>query len=84
VVAVNDQFRVGGSEPHTKVTICQYGVGGSVNLGAVFSALNVREFGDARPKSGWGGSPTIGGSAQGVSAAIPLDEVVEVVAQHLI
>lgn len=84
VVAVNDQFRVGGSEPHTKVTVCQYGAGGSANLGAVFSALNVREFGDARPKSGWGGSPTIGGSAQGVSTSIPLGDVVEVVATNLL
>ena len=84
VVAVNDQFQVGGSDPHTKVTICQHGAGGYVNLNAVFSTLNVREFGNARPKSGWGGSPTIGGSVQGVSTTTPLDEVVETVAANLL
>lgn len=84
VVAVNDQFRVGGSEPHKKITVCQYGAGGEIDLKAVFAALNMAEFNEARPKSGWGGSPTIGGSAQGVSTTLDLQQVVEVVKANLL
>lgn len=83
VVAINDRFVVGGSEPHTKVTICQYGRGGKVNLGAVFAELNNLEFGDPRPKNGWGGSPTVGGSPQGVSTNLFISTIVEVVTLHL-
>ena len=32
---------------------------------------------------GWGGSPTIGGSPQGVSSLLTTEQVVEVVARHL-
>ncbi len=83
VVALNDRFSVGGSAPHAKATICQYGGGGYVDLAQVFTDLNVREFGEPRPKNGWGGSPTVGGSPQGVSTTISLDEIVAVVEKHL-
>lgn len=83
VVALNDQFSVGGSAPHAKATICQYGGGGYVDLAQVFTDLNTREFGESRPKSGWGGSPTVGGSPQGVSTTVSLDEIVAIVEKRM-
>ncbi len=76
VVAVNPEFRFGGGEPHRKVTACQQRPG-LVDLKAVFTALSETE-------PGWGGSPTIGGSPQGISSVIPTDEIVKVVEQHLL
>jgi hypothetical protein len=76
VVVVNPKFRFGGGEPHRKVTVCQ-AKPGLVDLKAVFAALNETE-------PGWGGSPTIGGSPQGVSSVIATDEIVEIVEQHLL
>lgn len=76
VVAVNPEFRFGGGDPHRKVTVCQQRPG-LVDLGAVFAALNETE-------PGWGGSPTIGGSPQGVSSVIPTDEIVRIVEEHLL
>lgn len=74
VVAVNPEFRFAGGEPHRKVTVCQARPG-LVDLAAVWADLSARE-------PGWGGSPTVGGSPQGVGSAIPTDEVVAVVAAH--
>lgn len=76
VVAVNPTFRFGGGEPHRKVTVCQARPG-LVDLKGVFTALNEVE-------PGWGGSPTIGGSPQGVSSVIATDEIVKIVEEHLL
>lgn len=76
VVAVNPAFRFGGGDPHRKVTVCQVRPG-LVDLKAVFTALSETE-------PGWGGSPTIGGSPQGVSSVIPTDEIVRIVEEHLL
>jgi hypothetical protein len=76
VIAVNPEFQFGGGDPHRKVTVCQAQLG-LVDLKAVFTAL-----GEIEP--GWGGSPTIGGSPQGVSSVIPIDEIVRIVEEHLL
>ena len=75
VVALNPAFKVGGGEPHGKFTICAYEQR-LVNMKAIFAELGELE-------AGWGGSPTIGGSPQGVSSALTIDQVVEVVERHL-
>ena len=72
VVAINPSFSFGGGEPHRKVTICQYGPG-YVDLKTVFSALG----------EGWGGSPTIGGSPQGVDCQTSVDEILEAISNNL-
>ncbi|MFH1207484.1 MAG: hypothetical protein V1668_02655 [Patescibacteria group bacterium] len=76
VIALNPGFRIGGGEPHAKFTVCQFKTG-YVDLGAAASELNIRE-------AGWGGSPTIIGSPQGVGSTLTLEEVIEVVTRHLI
>lgn len=76
VVAVNPTFRFSGGEPHRKVTICQYSPG-YVDLPAVWRDLG-------RQEAGWGGSPTIGGSPQGVSCTLPMPEILKVVRRHLL
>lgn len=76
VVALNPQFRFGGGEPHRKFTICQFTTG-YVDLRAALQELSELE-------EGWGGSPTIGGSPQGVSSRLSTDEVVKVVERHLL
>lgn len=76
VVAVNPSFSFGGGDPHRKVTICQARPG-LVELKAVFAALSETE-------PGWGGSPTVGGSPQGVSSVIPTEEILRVVEEHLL
>lgn len=75
VVALNPVFRIGGSEPHKKFTICQF-TDGYVDLKEVAADLSGEE-------AGWGGSPTIIGSPQGVSSTLTLERVAEVVAKHL-
>ncbi len=75
VVALNPAFKLGGGEAHVKFTVCQF-AGGFVDLRAVLTELNELE-------AGWGGSPNIGGSPQGVSSTLTIDQVVEVVAKHL-
>lgn len=75
MVALNPEFRFGGGEPHRKFTICAW----SAQHADIKSALvELAEF-----EPGWGGSPTIGGSPQGVSSALTIDQVVGVVAKHL-
>ena len=76
VVAVNPGFRFQGGDPHRKVTVAQRKLG-NIDLKGVFAALSEVE-------PGWGGSPTVGGSPQGVSSVIPTDEIVRVVEEHLL
>lgn len=76
VVAVNEEFSFNGGPVHRKVTVCQARPG-LVDLKGVFAALSEVE-------DGWGGSPTIGGSPQGVSSVIATDEIVKVVEEHLL
>lgn len=75
VIAVNPAFRLQGSDPHRKYTVCQYQMG-HVNLKAVTADLQALE-------AGWGGSPTIVGSPQGVSSQLTIQQVTEIVARHL-
>jgi len=75
VVALNPSFKQGPSEPHKKFTICAF----EAKFADIKSAL--AEL--ATLETGWGGSPTIGGSPQGVSSTLTIDQVVEVVAKHL-
>lgn len=75
VIALNPTFRFQGGEPHAKFTICQF-TGGFADLKAVAIDLNERE-------AGWGGSPTIIGSPQGVSSQLTIYEVAEVVTKRL-
>jgi len=76
VVALNPEFRFQSGEPIRKFTVCQFETG-YVDLKMVFSELSKLE-------PGWGGSPTIGGSPQGTSSKLSLEEVVEVVSRHLL
>ncbi len=76
VVALNPEFRFQGGPAHAKFTVCQF-TGGHVDLKATAAELATRE-------PGWGGTTTIIGSPQGVGSTLALDEVVEVVARHLI
>ena len=76
VVAMNPAFSYKGSPPIVKFTVCQFETG-HVNLSAVFATLNTME-------DGWGGSPTIGGSPQGVSSMFTPEVVAAVVAAHLL
>lgn len=76
VVAVNPAFRFAGGEPHRKVTVCQARPG-LVDLKAVFADLSAME-------PGWGGSPTVGGSPQGVGSQVSTAQVVAVLEKHLL
>ena len=76
VMAVNPAFSMGGAPPTRKFTICQYRAG-YVDLPAVRDEL-------ASLEAGWGGSPTIIGSPQGVDSNLPLETVVAIVAKHLL
>lgn len=76
VVALNPAFRLGAGEPHAKFTVCQY-TAGYVDMEAAAAELAAME-------PGWGGSPTIIGSPQGVGSNLTIEQVVEVVAKHLI
>ena len=75
VVAFNPSFKQGPSEPYRKFTICQF-AGGFADIKSALAELNELE-------AGWGGSPTIGGSPQGVSSKLTIDEVVAVIEKHL-
>lgn len=75
VIARNPAFKLGGGEAHVKFTICQF-AGGFADIKSALAKLNELE-------NGWGGSPTIGGSPQGVSSRLTIDEVVAVVEKHL-
>ncbi len=75
VVALNPEFRFQGSDPHRKFTVCQF-TADYVDLESVLSELSALE-------NGWGGSPTIGGSPQGVSSKLTVQQVAETVIKHL-
>lgn len=75
VVAFNPSFKQGPSEPYEKFTICQF-AGGFADIKSALVELNELE-------AGWGGSPNIGGSPQGVSSQLTVDQVVAVVEKHL-
>lgn len=75
VVAFNPSFKLGAGEPHRKFTVAQYGPD-YVDISAALAELNKLE-------AGWGGSPTIIGSPQGVSSQLTVDQVVAVVAKHI-
>ena len=76
VVALNPAFSMGGAPPTRKFTICQYRPG-YVDLPAVRDEL-------ASLEAGWGGSPTIIGSPQGVDCNLSLETVIEIVTKHLL
>lgn len=75
VVALNPAFRFAGGEPHRKFAVCQF-TPNWLNLKAALSELSELE-------SGWGGSPTIGGSPQGISSTLTVEQVAEVLKKHL-
>ena len=72
----NPAFSFQGSTPIVKHTVCQYEMG-YVDLPAVLKDLNEIE-------PGWGGSPTIIGSPQGVSSKITQEQLTEIVGKHLL
>ena len=76
VVALNPAFKLGGGEAHRKFTVCAFEAGKFADIKSALAEL-------ASLEPGWGGSPTIGGSPQGVSSTLTIDQVVEVVAKHL-
>ena len=76
VVALNPAFSMGGAPPTRKFTICQYRPG-YVDLPAVRDEL-------ASLEAGWGGSPTIIGSPQGLDCNLSLETVIEIVTKHLL
>lgn len=75
VVALNPEFRFQGGDPYRKFTICQF-TADYVDLKSVLADLSALE-------NGWGGSPTIGGSPQGVSSKLSVQQVAEAVIKHL-
>ena len=76
VVALNPSFKLGVGEPHRKFTVCAFEAARFADIKAALAEL-------AGLEPGWGGSPTIGGSPQGVSSTLTVEQVVEVVARHL-
>lgn len=76
IVVFNPEFRFQGGEPHRKFTIAQFAPG-HVDLKKTLEDISGLE-------TGWGGSPTIVGSPQGVSSVLPLETVVEIVKKHKI
>ena len=74
VIALNPRFQVQGGEPHTKYTVAQYSIG-NVDLKSALEELKTKE-------EGWGGSPTIIGSPQGVSSKLSMDDVFEIVKKY--
>jgi hypothetical protein len=76
VIAFNPNFPDKELGSIRKFTICQWGTG-YVDLLKVWAELSKLE-------PGWGGSPVIGGSPQGVSSKINPDDVIKVVKRNLI
>ncbi len=76
VVALNPAFRMAGVKPHRKFTVCVFELGKFADIKAALAELG-------RVEPGWGGSPTIGGSPQGVSSKLTIDEVVSIVQKQL-
>lgn len=76
VVAKNPKFRFAGGPEHVKFTVCQHEFGHCDLKGALTKLQKLED--------GWGGSPTIIGSPQGVGSKLTLDQVTELVGRHLI
>jgi hypothetical protein len=76
VVALNPSFRLGAGEPHRKFTICAFEASKYADIKSALAELATLE-------PGWGGSPTIGGSPQGVSSTLSVERVVEVLTKYL-
>lgn len=76
VVARNPAFKLGGGEAHVKFTVCAFELGKFADIKSALAELATLE-------PGWGGSPTIGGSPQGVSSQLTIEQVVAVVEKHL-
>lgn len=75
VVALNPSFKQGPGDAYKKFTICAF----EAKFADIKSALSEL----ASLEAGWGGSPTIGGSPQGVSSTLTVDQVVTVLEKHL-
>lgn len=76
VVALNPEFHFQGGKQIRKFTICQFEPG-YADMKAILADLSSIE-------PGWGGSPTIGGSPQGISSNLTTKQVVEIVKQYLL
>jgi hypothetical protein len=76
VVAFNASYRQGDGQPHRKFTICAFEAGKYADIKAALAELAMLE-------PGWAGSPTIGGSPQGKGSELTIDQVVEVVTNHI-
>lgn len=74
VIALNPKFQLAGGEPHKKYTIAQFAAG-YADLKSALEELKAKE-------EGWGGSPTIIGSPQGVSSKLSMEEVFEIVKKY--
>jgi len=75
VVALNPEFGFGDAPKIEKYTIAQY-ENGHIDLNAAKEELNQLE-------AGWGGSPTILGSPQGISSELSMEQVTEIVKKHI-
>lgn len=75
VVARNPAFKLGGGEAHVKFTVCAFEPK-FADIKSALAELSMIEV-------GWGGSPTIGGSPQGVSSQLTIEQVIAVVEKHL-
>ncbi len=75
VVALNPSFKQHGKDPYKKFTVCTF----EKKFADIKAAL--MELNELEP--GWGGSPTIGGSPQGVDSQLSVDQVVSIVEKHL-
>lgn len=76
VVALNPSFSESGGEPYKKYTICQF-TPDYVDMVDVLRELNELE-------GGWGGSPTVIGSPQGIASSLHTGQIVEVITRHLL
>ncbi len=76
VIALNPKFQMQGGEPHIKYTVAQY-QNGFVDLKSALSEIQALEV-------GWGGSPTIIGSPQGVSSKLSMEQVFEIIDKYKI
>ena len=76
VIAFNPGLRFQGGEPVRKFSVSQY-ESGHADIQAVPTDL-------LKMEPGWGGSPNIIGSPQGVSSILSVKQVIRVVERHLV
>lgn len=74
VIALNPKFQLAGGEPHRKYTVAQF-TAEYADLKSALEELKAKE-------EGWGGSPTIIGSPQGISSKLSMEEVFEIVKKY--